>query len=131
VREYLERVVDLAEQEGYVETLMGRRRYMPELKSPNPGLKAYARRAAANTPLQGSAADLIKVAMVKIHHRIKTEQLPIRMILQVHDELVFEVPLAEAQKHAKWIADEMTNAIRFDVPLKVDTACGPSWLAKK
>ena len=81
--------------------------------------------------IQGSAADLIKVAMVTIHRRIKTEQLPIRMILQVHDELVFEVPLAEADKHAKWIADEMTSAIRFDVPLKVDTKCGPSWLTDK
>ena len=81
--------------------------------------------------IQGSAADLIKVAMVAIHRRIKTQKLPIKMILQVHDELVFEVPIVEAPKHAKWIAEEMTNAIRFDVPLKVDTKCGPSWLADK
>jgi len=70
------------------------------------------------------------VAMVAIHRRIKTEKLPLKMILQVHDELVFEVPIAEADRHAKWIADEMINAIRFDVPLKVDTKCGPSWLTK-
>jgi DNA polymerase-1 len=78
--------------------------------------------------MQGSAADLIKVAMLNIQRRIGREQLPIKMILQVHDELVFELPKESAQEHAQWIRDEMINAITLDVPLKVDIAIGPNWL---
>ncbi len=131
IRAFIDQCIAKAKRTGYAETILGRRRKIVDIKSKNGGRRAQAERLAVNTVIQGSAADLIKVAMVKIHHRIKTEQLPIRMILQVHDELVFEVPVAEAEKHAKWIADEMTNAIRFDVPLKVDTTCGPSWLTEK
>ena len=80
---------------------------------------------------QGSAADLIKVAMIRVHRRIQAENLALRMLLQVHDELVFETSAAEVEQHAKWIAEEMVNAIRFDVPLKVDTKFGPSWLSDK
>jgi len=130
IRAFIDECIAKAKRTGYAETILGRRRRIADIKSNNPGFRAQAERLAVNTVIQGSAADLIKVAMVTIHRRIKTEQLPIRMILQVHDELVFEVPVAEAEKHAKWIADEMTNAIRFDVPLKVDTKCGPSWLTK-
>ena len=83
------------------------------------------------TVIQGSAADLIKVAMVNIQRKIEAENLPVKMILQVHDELVFELPTAEAERHAKWIAEEMTGAIKLDVPLKVDVTYGPSWLAEK
>ena len=131
IRAFIDQCIAKAKRTGYAETILGRRRKIVDIRSKNGGRRAQAERLAVNTVIQGSAADLIKVAMVRIARRIKAEQLPIRMILQVHDELVFEVPIAEAQKHAKWIADEMTNAIRFDVPLKVDTACGPSWLAKK
>jgi len=131
IRAFIDECIAKAKRTGYAETILGRRRRIADIKSNNPGFRAQAERLAVNTVIQGSAADLIKVAMVTIHRRIKTEQLPIRMILQVHDELVFEVPVAEAEKHAKWIADEMTNAIRFDVPLKVDTKCGPSWLTDK
>jgi DNA polymerase-1 len=131
IRAFIDQCIAKAKRTGYAETILGRRRGIADLKSKNQGLRAQAERLAVNTVIQGSAADLIKVAMVKIQRRIKAEQLPIRMILQVHDELVFEVPLAEAQKHAKWIAAEMTSAIRFDVPLKVDTTCGPSWLTDK
>jgi DNA polymerase-1 len=84
-----------------------------------------------NTVIQGSAADLIKVAMVNIQRKIEAENLPVKMILQVHDELVFELPTAEAENHAKWISYEMSNAIKLDIPLKVDVTFGPSWLADK
>ena len=131
IRAFIDQCIAKAKRTGYAETILGRRRKIVDIKSKNPGRRAQAERLAVNTVIQGSAADLIKVAMVTIHRRIKEERLPIRMILQVHDELVFEVPIAEAEKHAKWIAEEMTNAIRFDVPLKVDTKCGPSWLTNK
>jgi DNA polymerase-1 len=131
IRAFIDECIAKANRTGYAETILGRRRKIVDIRSKNQGRRAQAERLAVNTVIQGSAADLIKVAMVKIHRRIKTEQLPIRMILQVHDELVFEVPIAEVQKHAKWIADEMINAIRFDVPLKVDTKYGPSWLTDK
>ena len=131
IRAFIDQCIASARRTGYAETILGRRRKIVDIKSKNPGRRAQAERLAVNTVIQGSAADLIKVAMVTIHRRIKTEKLPIRMILQVHDELVFEVPTAEAEKHAKWIAEEMTNAIRFDVPLRVDTSCGPSWLGGK
>ncbi len=131
IRAFIDQCITNAQRTGYAETILGRRRRIVDIRSKNQGRRAQAERLAVNTVIQGSAADLIKVAMVKIHRRIKAENLPIRMILQVHDELVFEVPITEAEKHARWIADEMVNALRFDVPLKVDTACGPSWLAKK
>ncbi|MCU0913914.1 MAG: DNA polymerase I [Planctomycetes bacterium] len=131
IRAFIDECIAKAQRTGYAETILGRRRRIADLRSKNQGRRAQAERLAVNTVIQGSAADLIKVAMVAIDRRIKAGKLPIRMILQVHDELVFEVPVAAAPEHARWIAEEMINAIRFDVPLKVDTAWGPSWLAKK
>ena len=131
IRKFMEDVVEQATKTGYVETILGRRRKILNLTSPNPGKRAQARRLAVNTVIQGSAADLIKVAMVNIHRKIESENLPVKMILQVHDELVFELPTSEAKRHAKWIADEMTSAIKLNVPLKVDVTWGPSWLAEK
>jgi DNA polymerase-1 len=131
IRAFIDQCIARAKRTGYAETILGRRRRIVDITSKNQGRRAQAERLAVNTVIQGSAADLIKVAMVAIHRRIKAEKLPIRMILQVHDELVFEVPLAEADRHARWIAEEMVNAIHFDVPLKVDTKCGPSWLTDK
>ncbi len=131
IRAFIDQCIAKAKRTGYAETILGRRRKIVDIRSKNQGRRAQAERLAVNTVIQGSAADLIKVAMVAIHRRIKAEKLPIRMILQVHDELVFEVPITEADKHAKWIAEEMINAIHFDVPLKVDTKCGPSWLTNK
>ena len=131
IRAFIDQCIAKAKRTGYAETILGRRRKITDIKSAHPGRRAQAERLAVNTVIQGSAADLIKVAMVNIHRRIETERLPVRMILQVHDELVFEVPVTEAEKHAQWIADEMVNALHFDVPLKVDTSCGPSWLTKK
>ena len=131
IRKFMDDVVEEATRTGYAETILNRRRKIFNLTSPNAGKRAQARRLAVNTVIQGSAADLIKVAMVNIHRKIESGKLPVKMILQVHDELVFELPTAEADTHAKWIADKMTNAIKLDVPLKVDISYGPSWLVEK
>jgi len=131
IRDFMNGVVEQVKKTGYAETVLHRRRKIFNLDSPNPGKRAQARRFAVNTVIQGSAADLIKVAMVNIHRKIESGNLPVKMILQVHDELVFELPTAEAEHHAKWIADEMTGAIKLDIPLKVDVTFGPSWLVEK
>jgi len=131
IRAFIDECIARARRTGYAETILGRRRRIVDIRSKNQGRRAQAERLAVNTVIQGSAADLIKVAMVAIHRRTREQKLPVKMILQVHDELVFEVPRAEAGKHAQWIADEMTGALSFDVPLKVDTKCGPSWLTDK
>ena len=131
IRAFIEQCIERARRTGYAETILGRKRAIVDIKSKNGGRRAQAERLAVNTVIQGSAADLIKVAMIAIHRRIQAEQLPIKMILQVHDELVFELPTGAAEKHAQWISDAMATAIRFDVPIKVDTTYGPSWLADK
>jgi DNA polymerase-1 len=128
IRDFMNSVVEQAKGTGYAETILGRRRRILNLTSSNPGKRAQARRLAVNTVIQGSAADLIKVAMVNIHRKIESENLPVKMILQVHDELVFELPTVSAESYSKWIASEMTSAIKLDVPLKVDVTWGPSWL---
>jgi len=131
IRKFMGSVVDAARRTGYAETILHRRRKIPNLSSKNANKRAQARRFAVNTVIQGSAADLIKVAMLNIQRRIEAENLPVKLILQIHDELVFELPTKEASKHAKWIAREMTTAIKLDVPLKVDITYGPSWLSDK
>jgi DNA polymerase-1 len=131
IRDFMDGVVEQAKKTGFVETVLHRRRRIFNLDSGNPGKRAQARRLAVNTIIQGSAADLIKVAMVNIQRKIESENLPVKMILQVHDELVFELPITEADEHAKWISYEMSNAIKLDIPLKVDVTFGPSWLADK
>jgi DNA polymerase-1 len=131
IRAFIDECVAKAKRTGYAETILGRRRPITNIRSTNQGRRAQAERLAVNTVIQGSAADLIKVAMIRVHRRIETERFPLRMLLQVHDELVFEALVAEVEEHAKWIAEEMVNAIPFDVPLKVDTKYGPSWLSDK
>ncbi|MBN1972087.1 MAG: DNA polymerase I [Sedimentisphaerales bacterium] len=127
IRAFFDECIKNAKQTGYAETIMGRRRAIADLSSRNAGKRSQAERLAVNTVIQGSAADLIKVAMIKIQSKIEGDNLPLKMILQVHDELVFELPAADARKHAKWIQSEMSGAIKLDVPLKVDIAIGPSW----
>jgi len=131
IRDFMNTIIAQAKDAGYAETILHRRRRISNLNSRNSNKRAQAERLAVNTVIQGSAADLIKVAMINIHKKIKTENLPVKLILQVHDELVFELPKAEAEKHAEWIKKEMTQAIELDVPLKVDIAYGPTWLADK
>ena len=128
IREFMDECVKNAKKTGYAETILNRRRKIPNLTSKNANKRAQARRLAVNTVIQGSAADLIKVAMVNIQKKIEEKDLPVKMILQVHDELVFELPAGEAEKHAKWIEKEMAGAIKLDVPLKVDISYGPTWL---
>jgi DNA polymerase-1 len=120
--------VEKAKRTGYAETILHRRRKISNLTGKDANKRAQARRLAINTVVQGSAADLIKVAMINIQRKIEDENLPIKLILQVHDELVFELPAEQADKHAKWISELMTTAIKLDVPLKVDITHGPTWL---
>jgi len=128
IREFMDGVVDAAERTGFCETILHRRRTIPNLAGKNVSKRAQAERFAINTVIQGSAADLIKVAMINIQRKIEAERLAVKLILQIHDELVFELPADEAEKHAKWIDKEMTGALELDVPLKVDVSYGPSWL---
>jgi len=128
IRKFMDDCIANAKRTGYAETILHRRRKIPNSSSRNGGKRAQAERLAINTVIQGSAADLIKIAMIAIQDKIERECLPVKMILQVHDELVFELPAAEAEKHTQWIRKEMTQAIKLDVPLKVDVNCGPNWL---
>jgi DNA polymerase-1 len=127
VFEYLKRMKDEARKKGYVTTLFGRRRYIPQLKSKNGNRVQEGERIAVNTPIQGTAADIIKIAMINIHNRLKKENLSSKMILQVHDELVFEVPDNELEIVKDIVKDEMENAVKLDVPLKVDIYYGKEW----
>ena len=131
VRAYLDLQADLARERGYVETLFGRRRYIPEIKSKNFNIRSFGERTAQNTPLQGSAADLIKIAMRTIHRRLADEGLAARLILQVHDELVLEAPEAEVDRVSLLVREAMESAADLRVPLVVDVGVGPNWLDAK
>jgi DNA polymerase-1 len=124
-------MVDYARDHGYVETIFRRRRYIPELRDRNFNIRAFGERTAANSPIQGSAADLIKVAMIRIHDRLRSEQLAARMLLQVHDELVFEVPPEELAALERLVKEEMEGAAVLEVPLLVDMAAGRTWMDTK
>jgi len=127
VREYLDGILDQARREGYVTTLFRRRRYLPEIASPQLAVRQFAERMAINAPIQGTAADLIKAAMVRIHRRISEEGLAAHMIMQVHDELVFEVPLSERDRLTALVRDEMEGVLKLDVPLRVEVGAGKNW----
>ena len=131
VDEYMKNVVEKAKQDGYVETMFGRRRYLPELTSGKHMLRAFGERVARNMPIQGTAADIIKIAMVKVNDRIKKEGLKARLILQVHDELIVEAPQEESVIVAKLLQEEMENAVSLDVPLTADAAIGETWYDAK
>jgi len=131
IRKFMDDCIARARQTGYAETILHRRRKIQNINSNNGNKRSQAERLAVNTVVQGSAADQIKVAMRAIQRKIDAENLPVFMLLQIHDELLFELPAAEADRHAKWIAELMTGAIKLDVPLKVDVNYGPSWLSDK
>ncbi len=131
VRNYLDAMVSFARENGYVQTIFGRRRYIPELRERNFNIRAFGERTAANSPIQGSAADLIKIAMIRIDNALRTKELKSKMLLQVHDELVFEVSpheLAQVQEVVKY---EMEHAAHLSVPLVVDLGVGKNWLETK
>lgn len=127
VRDYLHNVVDQARKDGYTSTVFGRRRYLPELDSSNRNVREAAERAALNAPIQGSAADIIKVAMINVDRALKDAGLKSRMLLQVHDELLFEVADGERDTLEKLVRDQMGNAYPLDVPLEVSVGYGRSW----
>lgn len=127
VKTYMHDIVEKAKEAGYVDTIFGRRRYLPELKSSNFNLRAFGERVALNMPVQGAAADIIKLAMVNVSRRLKAEKLRARLILQVHDELIVECPSGEASKVKEILEFEMENAVKLSVPLTVDAHIGQSW----
>lgn len=131
VQDYMDWSIQEARQKGYSITLLQRRRYIPEMTSQNFNIRSFAERTAMNTPIQGSAADIIKLAMINMSERLKQEGLKTRMLLQVHDELIFEAPLEELEILKKIVPEEMEHAISLNVPLKVDYNFGPTWFDAK
>jgi DNA polymerase-1 len=127
IKQFFEACVQKAQSQGYVETILGRRRPIPEVHSPIASMRSYGERLAINSVVQGSAADLIKVAMVNIFHRLKRDNHPSKLLVQVHDELVFETPLASVEVEAAMVREEMNGAMKLKVPLKVDVGWGKSW----
>ena len=127
VAKYMDHMIDLAKDRGYSETLFNRRRYLPELSSSNHMLKSFGERVARNMPIQGTAADIIKIAMVKVDERLSKENMKSKLILQVHDELIVEAPEEEAEKALAIVTEEMENACKMKVVLRADGAIGRTW----
>ncbi|HUX15712.1 MAG TPA: DNA polymerase, partial [Phycisphaerae bacterium] len=128
VRTFTADVLERAKRDGYVTTILGRRRYIEGIDKMDPKRLNFPERTAINTVIQGSAADLIKVAMNRIWRRIQKEKRPSRLLIQIHDELVFETPGADAEAEQTWIEAEMTGAMDLEVPLKVHMATGKNWM---
>jgi DNA polymerase-1 len=128
VKDYMQEQITKAEGEGFVTTISGRRRYIAEIKDKNQTVRQFAQRKAINTPIQGSASDLIKMAMVRIQDQIRKRELRTRMILQVHDELVFNVPLAELNAVLDLVREKMENVMALEVPLRLSIKKGHNWL---
>lgn len=131
VRNYMTNVVEHAKETGYVETLFGRRRYLPELSSSNFNLRSFGERVAMNMPIQGTAADIIKIAMIRVVHRLEKEGLRARLILQVHDELIVEAPEEEAPLVQQLLTEEMEQAIHLSVPMVAEATIGKTWYDAK
>ena len=131
VRKYMDDVVEKARKNGYVETLLHRRRDLPELKSSNFNMRSFGERVALNMPVQGTAADVMKLAMVAVHKRLKAENLQARLVLQVHDELIVECPESEAETVAKLLEEEMEHVVALSVPLTAEAHWGKNWLEAK
>lgn len=128
LRDYINKQIEFAREHGYVQTILGRRRYLKDIHSQNAVVRGAAERNAINAPIQGSAADIIKIAMINIYKRLKKEHLKTKMLLQVHDELVFDVPKSEIEIASKIIKEEMENAFKISVPLEVEIGIGNNWL---
>jgi DNA polymerase-1 len=128
IKEYMQAEIQKAKKDGFVTTLLGRRRYIPEINNKNQAIRQFAERKAINTPIQGSASDLIKLAMIQIHNRIKQQEFKAKMILQVHDELVFDVPQAEINKFCVLAKESMEDVLKLDVPIRVVIKKGKNWL---
>ena len=131
VQSYMNRVIEEGKEQGYVSTIYGRRRYMPELKVSNFNVRSSGERMARNMPIQGTAADIMKLAMVNVHQRLKREQLSAKIILQGHDALIVECPEDEADNVCAILRDEMERAADLSVPLTVDAHIGKNWMEAK
>jgi len=121
-------VLAFARDRGYVETLTGRRRYLPDIQSQNASVRGAAERNAVNTPVQGTAADMIKIAMARIHRELESRGLRTRMVLQIHDELLFDLRVAEEEEARELIARLMKNALPLGVPIEISLGVGRNWL---
>lgn len=131
VDRFMKEAVEKAKERGYAETLFGRRRYLPELASKNFNMRSFGERVARNMPIQGAAADIIKIAMIRVDARLREEGLQAKLILQVHDELIVEAPKEEAQKVAALLTEEMEKAVKLDVPLIAEASIGETWYDAK
>ncbi|MDE6677391.1 MAG: DNA polymerase I, partial [Clostridia bacterium] len=131
VKEYMEENVRLVSENGFVTTALGRKRFIPEIKSSNKNVRAFGERAAMNMPLQGSAADIIKIAMLRVANRIQTDGYEAKLVLQVHDELVLDAPETEAERAQAMLKEEMEKAISLKVPLIAEVSTGRSWYDAK
>ncbi len=131
VKKYMEDTKELAKKQGYVTTLFHRRRYLPELTASNRNTRAFGERVAMNTPIQGTAADIIKIAMVRVYRRLKKEGLKARLLLQVHDELIVEAPASEAEQVKRLLKEEMEDAVHMEVPMEVSAKTGKTWYESK
>ena len=131
VKKYMEDIKQTGREQGYVTTLFGRRRALPELKSKNFNMRSFGERVAMNTPIQGTAADIIKIAMIRVDERLRRENLRSRLILQVHDELIVECPEDEAARVQALLEEEMSGVMTLAVPLPAEAHCGKNWLTAK
>lgn len=131
VKEYMSETVEKGRELGFVTTIFNRRRYLPELKSSNFHMRAFGERVAMNTPIQGTAADIIKISMVKVYNELKKRKLKSRLILQVHDELLIETEKTEFEEVTKLLKDCMENAVSLAVPITVDVKHGETWYETK
>ena len=127
VKRFMDESIAMAHELGYVTTMLGRRRYLPEIAGANKKMVEFAERMAINTPIQGTAADMIKLAMIRIDQELREKKLRTKMIMQVHDELVFEVPVEEKEVVALLVREGMEQAMELSVPLKVDMGWGANW----
>ena len=127
MKKYMDEAVKAGKERGYVETLMGRRRYLPELSSSNFNVRAFGERCAMNSPIQGTAADIIKLAMIAVARRIREERLHARLILQVHDELIVEAPEDEVERVKALLRECMEGVVALKVPLRADISTGGDW----
>ena len=131
VDSYMHRVVETAKETGFAETVFGRRRLLPELKSTNGMMRAFGERVARNMPIQGTAADIIKIAMIRVFERLKKDLPEANLIMQVHDELIVEAPEEKASLAAEILKEEMENAVQLKVPMTVDANIGKTWYDAK
>lgn len=131
VKKYMEEIVNQAKRDGYVETIMNRRRYLPEINARNFNRRSFAERTAMNSPIQGSAADVIKQAMIDVKQALENSEINANMLLQVHDELIFEVAKEDVDALKNLVTEAMENTVTLDVPLSVDASFGDTWYDAK